>query len=406
MNNSILLIAIFALGVAFGLIIAFALRLTQAKSSEKLAKEILRESEERRQREEKLLLATVQNNFGKMSLAVANKANENFLQMAEQRLKTQTVQNAAELNNKKALIDQQLNGMVFELSKVTSLVKEFEADRIKKFGELRQELTSLGQTSSLLQKALADSRSRGQWGERMAEDILRLAGFVENVNYRKQVVLEGSRPDYTFILPKNLVLNMDVKFPLDNYMKYLNSEAETDRDKCRKDFLRDVRNHITTITKRDYINTQQSTVDCVVMFIPNEQIYRFIHEEDDKIIDDALSKKVILCSPLTLFIVLAVIRQAAENFALETSSREILLLLGDFKKRWEHFIVKMDDVDKSLTKATDGYHELLGKRSSDLEKPLKRIDGLMKKHGVSDDTIPTLVEEVASPIDEALLTEQ
>jgi hypothetical protein len=46
--------------------------------------------------------------------------------------------------------------------------------------------------------------ARGQWGERMAEDVLRLAGFVENVNYVKQTQLEGGtgRPDFTFPLPK------------------------------------------------------------------------------------------------------------------------------------------------------------------------------------------------------------
>jgi len=53
----------------------------------------------------------------------------------------------------------------------------------------------------------------------MAEDVLQLAGFVENVNYVKQKTLAaGSRPDFTFLLPRKLTLNMDVKFPLDNYL--------------------------------------------------------------------------------------------------------------------------------------------------------------------------------------------
>ena len=38
-------------------------------------------------------------------------------------------------------------------------------------------------------------RRAGQWGERMAEDVLRLAGFVENVNYVKQTQVDGgTRP--------------------------------------------------------------------------------------------------------------------------------------------------------------------------------------------------------------------
>ena len=57
----------------------------------------------------------------------------------------------------------------------------------------------------------------------MAEDVLRLAGFTEHVNYRKQTQVGGGtgRPDYTFDLPKGHVLYMDVKFPLASYLRYL-----------------------------------------------------------------------------------------------------------------------------------------------------------------------------------------
>ena len=74
-------------------------------------------------------------------------------------------------------------------------------------------------------------KKRGEWGERMAEDILRLVGLVEGINYIKQKTLEGSsgRPDYTFFLPNSMKINMDVKFPLDNYQNYL--DAQTDHDK-------------------------------------------------------------------------------------------------------------------------------------------------------------------------------
>ncbi|HVU09818.1 MAG TPA: DNA recombination protein RmuC [Phototrophicaceae bacterium] len=382
MDDSLLIIAAFALGIVFGLIIAFVLRITQAKSAQSLAEEILKESENRRKADEQVLLTTMQNNFGKLSSAVFKKSNETFLQLAQENLGKQTVQNAAELDSKKKLIDQQLNNMTTQLGKVTELVKEFENDRNKQYGALGEQLTALSQTSAQLQRALGDSRSRGQWGERMAEDILRLSGFIDGVNYRKQVISEGSRPDFTFFLPKNLMLNMDVKFPFDNYMKYLNAGSDLDRGKYCKDFLKDVRGHISVLTKREYINPAQSTVDFVLMFIPNEQIYRFIHEEDDGIINDALQQKVVLCSPLTLFIVLAIIRQAADNFALETSSREILEVLSSFKKQWGNFAIKMDEVEKHLKRTGELYSELVGKRRNDLEKPLKNIDELMTKHAV------------------------
>ena len=65
----------------------------------------------------------------------------------------------------------------------------------------------------------------------MAEDVLRLAGFIENVNYRKQRAVDGGsgRPDFTFELPKGHVLYMDVKFPLAAYLRFLEATSDIER---------------------------------------------------------------------------------------------------------------------------------------------------------------------------------
>ena len=62
----------------------------------------------------------------------------------------------------------------------------------------------------------------------------------------------------------------------------------------------------------------------MLLFIPNEAVYAFIQEQDRSILDDALRNKVVFCSPLTLFAVLAVIRQAVDNFRLSQTTQEIL----------------------------------------------------------------------------------
>ena len=78
----------------------------------------------------------------------------------------------------------------------------------------------------------------------MAEDVLRLAGFHEGVNYHKRtaVVGEGTGiPDFTFLLPKGHVLFMDVKFPMAAYLKFLDASNEAERSAHRAAFVRDVR---------------------------------------------------------------------------------------------------------------------------------------------------------------------
>ena len=132
----------------------------------------------------------------------------------------------------------------------------------------------------------------------MAEDVLCASGFVENVNYLKQKTIQGagSRPDFTFLLPRGLRLNMDVKFPFDNYMRSLDAQAEGEKARFRADFLRDVKAKVREVATRDYINPEQQTLDCALLLIANEQIYAFIQEQDSQAFEEALRQHVVCCS--------------------------------------------------------------------------------------------------------------
>ena len=68
--------------------------------------------------------------------------------------------------------------------------------------ENKSETEKLRDTTGKLREILSSSQKRGQWGERMVEDILQFVGLVEHINYKKQVVVEsGEKPDYTFFNP-------------------------------------------------------------------------------------------------------------------------------------------------------------------------------------------------------------
>lgn len=374
----------FIAGFIFGLGSALVLRFLQSKTVRELADELFRETEAQRKAQVDSVVENIKAIFGSLSLDALSKSTEEFLKLAKARLDSEREVNVKELDEKKSLIDQQLRRMTSELENVSHIIKELEKDRIEKFGELTNHLKVVGdqtrlltQTTNALREALSSSRVRGQWGERMAEDVLQLAGFIENINYLKQKAIEGgSRPDFTFLLPQGLKLNMDVKFPLDNYLRYLEAQPGVDKEKFRNDFLRDVRNKIKEVTTRDYINPEQNTVDYVLLFIPNEQVYAFIHEQDHTILDEGIKNHVVFCSPLTLFAVLAVIRQAVDNFALEKTSNEILSLFGAFKKQWDEFIRKLDVLGKRIDDVQKEYDALRITRRKQLEKPLIKIESL------------------------------
>jgi DNA recombination protein RmuC len=295
------------------------------------------------------------------------------------------------LAHERSQMEQQFATMQEQLGKVTALVRDFETGRGAKIDQLsgalaqqRAGIAELAQTAQGLREALASSKTRGQWGERMAEDVLRLAGFVEGVQYRKQKSVESGTgiPDFTFMLPQDAILYMDVKFPLDNYLRFVNAESELEQVRYRDDFLKDVKAKVKELAVRNYTDGSSESVDCVLLFIPNEQLYAFVQEHANNLLDDALRHRIIMCSPMTLFAVLAVVRQSVENFRMERTASEILEVLGDFTKQWDCFTDKMDSLGRGLNTVTKAFDELSGVRNRALTRQMDRIDDLRRAHAL------------------------
>ncbi len=379
------IILVFIGGALCGFAIAYSIKKFKSRSAMEIAKELMAENEARYKENIDNVIETVKLNFGDLSTKALSKSTDEFLKLAKIKLDSQKELNEEALDGKKRLIDKQLENISSEIGKVSTLMNDLEKDRKEKFGELSVQLkhtneqtASLAITTKNLREALANVKARGQWGERMAVDILNIAGFVENVNYLKQKKIGevGTIPDFTFLLPKELKLNMDVKFPLSNYMLYLETESDLEKKTYKDRFLKDVRKKLKEVTTRDYIDPAQNTVDYVLLFIPNEQIFAFLHEQDGALLDEGIKNKVIFCSPVTLFAVLAVIRQAVDNFALEQTSGKILSLMGTFKKQWGLYLNKLEVVGKRICDAQKEFDSLVTTRQRMLEKPLNDIEVL------------------------------
>jgi DNA recombination protein RmuC len=187
---------------------------------------------------------------------------------------------------------------------------------------------------------------------------------------------------------------MDVKFPLDNFVRYVEAQSDVERRSARDTFVRDVRDRVKELTGRGYLDAGDRTVDCLLLFIPNEQVYAFIQEQDAALLEDALRNKIVLCSPLTLYAVLAVIRQSVDNFRLERTSNEILGLLGQFEQQWRRYVEQMDAVQRRFESVHKEYDALMGRRHRALERPLDRIAALRQAHELTlvDDDPPIALE--------------
>ncbi len=306
----------------------------------------------------------------------------------------------AEMEIKKQAVEHSVKDLKDSIEKYSQLVHRFEKDRDEKYGSLANELKNTSQvtlklqeTTNQLTNVLGNNQKRGEWGERMAQDIIELCGLREGINYKKQAKIDssGTKPDYTFLLPNKHKINMDVKFPLSNYREMVNTEDANQKELYKKQFLSDVKQRLKEIRSRSYINPSEGTLDFVLVFIPNEQVFGFIQESFPFMMDEALKQKVVLCSPFTLYSMLSVIRQAFENFYYEKATKEIIRMIDLFVKTYATFKDRFTALGESMKKTVHLYADIRDKSFKNLDTKINRIEDF-KKGKMSSSDEPGAIE--------------
>jgi DNA recombination protein RmuC len=387
----------FAAGVLAGALIFWLAARLRDRDTASLAQELVRQADSAKSREIELLTSNMRESVKALTSDLITGGVKQLNDAACDSLARYTSDNQSALESKKALIDQSLDSMNVKLEKVSTLVRELESVRAEKYGELSKQLVAASAATARLSDAadqlrgiLSNPTARGQWGERLAEDVLRAAGLVEGINYGKQVPMaSGCRPDFTFKLPNGLILNMDVKVPLDNYLKSFESTSESDRKSCADQFRRDVQKTIKQVHERGYIDVAERTVDYAILFVPNERVLSFLNECDATAIDGALRNGVVICSPFTLYAVLVVVRQAMDNFTFAQTTSQVLELHGEFNREWKKFKGSFDDIKESIDELQESFERLSSTRRRKLDGVLDKIDALRgPERGMTADLPP------------------
>lgn len=291
------------------------------------------------------------------------------------------------------------------MSALGDQVEKLREDNSKDKVSIDDAIGTLSKETSALAKVLANPRARGAWGERMLEDVLERTGLQRGINYEKQEDMTDGIPDYSFFLPMGRVVYLDSKFPADNYLKYFEASDEVSRAAHLDGFKRNVKKHVDDLSKKNYPQLKgRESVDYVLAFIPNESVMGFIQQHVPTQLDDALAKRVVMCSPLTLYAFLMVIRQATESYNVEQKADQILELYGRFSQAWVHYVTNVKSIWKAFQSLEDGLRKIsIGKVMQNLQAPLREIEELRTKAGIeaSEETLRSVREafEIDGPED-------
>jgi DNA recombination protein RmuC len=293
-------------------------------------------------------------------------------------ISTATRQVGTVIDSTKKEIESTIKGVEAELDRLRQA-------NVEKFGNFDNAVSKLSAEAAALTKVLSSAQGRGSWGERMLEDILTNSGFKRGINYEVQETLaEGGRPDYSFFLPPNRVVYLDSKFPLENYLKFCEANEDATRKIHRDAFLKNVEQRVKELEKRDYVNqSDRQALDTVLLFIPNDGVVSFIQENKPTLIDDAARKRVVFCSPLTLYMFLSMMHQAASSFYMEQNANEILRLLQKFSKSWTGYVKYLKDVAKHFDKIQTKLKAVTtGRLFGAVNKPVLEIEELARIRGI------------------------
>ena len=263
-------------------------------------------------------------------------------------------------------------------------IENTEKARISEFSNLKTVIAEhkmitgkLKDSTENLKNILSNNQLRGKYGEEVAENLLKIAGFVKGINYDANLSQEtnANRPDFTIYLPDKTKVNIDVKFPYQSLMKFQEVENDLEKKKYFAQFKTDVKQKIKQVTNRDYINLEEKTLDFVILFVPNEMIFSVINDKLYDLIEEANEKKVAIVGPVSFITFLRIIHQSYDNFKIQEDLHRVVNLFGKFKEEFNKYNNEFDHLGNKLKSLSLQYDKVSGVRTRQLSKIIEQIDG-------------------------------
>ena len=167
----------------------------------------------------------------------------------------------------------------------------------EKIGRLTTYAEDIRNDYRALDQMLRVPVGRASLGEMALEQILSDQLPADMFGIREKI-LDGKIPD-AHIKSTVGTICIDSKFPLDNYRLMLEAEDSQERERLKKQFLRNVRYHLDKIAD-DYVCPEQGSAEFAFAFIPSESVYHFLVTDAYETLRIYTSKGVQAVSPLTL----------------------------------------------------------------------------------------------------------
>ena len=350
---------------------------------------------EERFTEQKALLSDLQQKFTKDFEIVANK-------ILEEKTQKFTDQNRLSLDVILTPLKDRIKDFEEKVQKVYD-VEAAERNMLK--GEIKQ-LMGLNQqmhveAQNLTRALKGDSKTQGNWGEFILENILEKSGLVKDREYKTQSSVttdDGKRfqPDVLINLPDGKCLIIDSKVSLVGYEKFVSADDEVAKAIALKEHILSIKNHLKGLSEKSYQNLYGvKSLDFVLLFMPIEPAFALAVQHDSQLFNEAFEKNIVIVSPTTL---LATLRTVANIWRQEYQNKNAIEIADQAGKLYDKFdglIKDLLEVGKKMNDSKTSYEEAMKKLYTGPGNLIKRVEELKKLGAKASKTLPSSLLERA-----------
>jgi DNA recombination protein RmuC len=273
------------------------------------------------------------------------------------------------------------------LTRYEAYIGEIENKRHTSSGELKAMIEQMlnanakleNQTRSLT-TALKRPEVKGRWGEITLMRVVEVSGMSQYCDFDVQQSAhteEGrKRPDMIVRLPQGHSIVVDSKAPLDAYMDAIDIEDEVVRKEQLIRHAQKVRQHMTSLSSKEYWKDFSPETEFVVLFLPGESFFSAALEQDRQLIEDGIAKRVILATPTTLIALLRTVAVSWQHNSLHENAKEIGKAGIELFDRLSIYAEHMKKMKDGLQKAVNAFNQATGSWESRVMPSVNRIKDL------------------------------